>query len=676
MRYPKAIPLLLLFSFSSTQAATLKGVILANEIGGPPVSNVQITAEGANPTASLSDGTFTLRFPHKEPGEPAKLDVRRRGLVVVNDFQLLLPALPKDPKAERLTLLLCKKGNREEMARRFYRLKSFEAIEKNYKKRITELEANNQATAGALEGARNERDQAKAMADRVAEELARLKPESTSELYQQALSLFLAGKPEEALKLLDEAKLRRSVEAARQRKAEAEKEMAQAIQSYLLKAQLLTTLFRFAEAEKTYQAAIEVAPDSFEAQFGFAAFNQNLNRFPQALNAYGRSLELASRSGTPADVASILNNLGVLYRHQNRMDEARQAFEEALKIRRELARKSPETYLPDVATTLNNLGNLHHHQHRMVEAHQAFEEALKIRRELAQKDPESYLPDVAETLNNLGNLQLDQNQMDKARQSYREALKTFRQLAQKDSETYLPYVAATLSNLGTMYYDQNQKDEAGQAYEEALKICRQLAQKNPEAYLPYVAATLNNLGNLGGDEIRMVEALKIYRELAQKNPETYLPDVAWTLNTLGNLRTDFPTRMDEAQQVLEEAVTAYRQLAQKNPDTYLPDLAGVLNNLGVLRSNQSRMDEARQTYEESLKIRRELAQKSPEIYLPHVAETLNNLGVLHRDQNRIAEARQALKEALGIFFDFAERNPERYEPAYWRVKRLLNDLPE
>ena len=34
-----------------------------------------------------------------------------------------------------------------------------------------------------------------------------------------------------------------------------------------------------------------------------------------------------------------------------RQDEARQAYEEALKIQRELAQQNPETNLPDVAAT-------------------------------------------------------------------------------------------------------------------------------------------------------------------------------------------------------------------------------------------------------------------------------------------------------------------------------------
>src|SRR5205814_7853106 len=52
----------------------------------------------------------------------------------------------------------------------------------------------------------------------------------------------------------------------------------------------------------------------------------------------------------------ILSNLGLVDRDQNRMSEARQAFEQALRYYRELVRKNPDAYLPNLAMTLNNLG--------------------------------------------------------------------------------------------------------------------------------------------------------------------------------------------------------------------------------------------------------------------------------------------------------------------------------
>ncbi len=53
-----------------------------------------------------------------------------------------------------------------------------------------------------------------------------------------------------------------------------------------------------------------------------------------------------------------LTNLGSVDRDQNRPDEARKELGKALQIRRELAQKNPETYLPGVAEALYNLAQL------------------------------------------------------------------------------------------------------------------------------------------------------------------------------------------------------------------------------------------------------------------------------------------------------------------------------
>lgn len=91
----------------------------------------------------------------------------------------------------------------------------------------------------------------------------------------------------------------------------------------------------------------------------------------------------------------------------------------------------------------------------MEEARQHYEEALRIRRQLAQWDPDAYLPYLATTLNDLGILDATQNRTDEARQHYEEALKSYRQLAQGDPDTYLPYLAATLNNLALVDESQN-----------------------------------------------------------------------------------------------------------------------------------------------------------------------------------------------------------------------------
>ena len=105
------------------------------------------------------------------------------------------------------------------------------------------------------------------------------------------------------------------------------------------------------------------------------------------------------------DWATTSNGLENLDTEQKRMDEARQHFERALELRRELAQQNPAACLPDTATTLNNLGNLDRLENRTDEARQHYEEALKIHRQLAQQNLEFHPPDLAMALNNLGSLE-------------------------------------------------------------------------------------------------------------------------------------------------------------------------------------------------------------------------------------------------------------------------------
>ena len=82
--------------------------------------------------------------------------------------------------------------------------------------------------------------------------------------------------------------------------------------------------------------------------FAYSYFSQSLNRYQQAVTAYSRCLQLARKSQSNSELAHALNNLGILDSGQNRMEEARQDFAEALKIYRQLADKNPDVYLPDV----------------------------------------------------------------------------------------------------------------------------------------------------------------------------------------------------------------------------------------------------------------------------------------------------------------------------------------
>ena len=547
-------------------AVTLTGIVSLNRERGTPVAGVEVSAKGANLVTTGTDGLFVLSFPDGRPGQEVSVRVKRPGWEAVNDI-LLDQRLPDGASTRPFEVIICLSPEREQRVAEFYRLKGNQAVEQTYRAKLAELEGRQAATAQERDRLIRERDQALKQVEEWARQSASRKPEEVGGVYRDALRLFLDGKADAALQLLSDERLQQEADRAQE-------QLNQAVQGWLLKGQLLSTKFDYDGAASAYERAVKSAPQSPDAWFGYARFHQGQNHYPEARRGYERALVLGKMGSNDSDVATTLNNLGNLSGDENRNAEARKQFEEALAIRRSLAKKKPNVYLPDVATTLNNLGVLSSAENRNDEARKEYEEALAIRRSLAKKNPDVYLPGVAATLNNLGGLSSDENRNAEARKQHEEALDIRRLLAKKNPDVYLPDVAATLNNLGVLSSAENRNAEARKQYEEALDLYRSLAKKNPEVSLPYVALTLDNLGSLSQDENRNAEA-----------------------------RTQY-----------EESLDIRRSLAKKNPDVYLPDVATTLNNLGLLSSKEKRNSEARKQYEEALDILRHFAAREPAAY--------------------------------------------------------------
>lgn len=400
---------------------------------------------------------------------------------------------------------------------------------------------------------------------------------------------------------------------------------------------------------------------NLEYGFKYAYSAQRQNHFPEAIGVYEALRHLFI---DPADIATMLNNLAILYSGTQRMKQAEDTYGEALSIYRQLAQANPDAYLRHVASILNNLAVLYRTTQRLQQAEDAYREALSAYRKLANVDPNGYSPFIAGTLNNLAVLYRSMQRMKKAAEAYGEALSIYRQLAQINPDAYLPYVAMALNNLAILYRDTQHLQQAENAYNEALSTYRQLAQTNPDAYLPYVAATLNNFATLYRDsqhlqqaEAAYNEALSTYRWLMHANPDTYLPDIAMALNNLAVLYRN-SQRLQKAEDTYREALSTYRQLAEVNRDAYRPHVAGTLNNLAVLYRATQRMKEAGEAYDEALSIYRQLAEANPSAYLAAVATTLNNLANLYRATQRMTEAESYCGEAEDILCPLWRVNPE------------------
>ncbi|MDR0544868.1 MAG: tetratricopeptide repeat protein [Odoribacteraceae bacterium] len=160
---------------------------------------------------------------------------------------------------------------------------------------------------------------------------------NSSTLYKEAFDLFTKGELDEALAVLDEAKLQ-----------ENEKKDADA---RILKAKMLALKYDFPNAETNYLKAVSIFP-SFENNSLVASFYYDLNKFKEAQVYCTNCLSLAK---TPDDRASTLNNLGNLQLAINEYPQAESSYQEALQIRCALAAVNSQAYLPDLSSTLANL---------------------------------------------------------------------------------------------------------------------------------------------------------------------------------------------------------------------------------------------------------------------------------------------------------------------------------
>lgn len=364
--------------------------------------------------------------------------------------------------------------------------------------------------------------------------------------------------------------------------------------------------------------------------------------FDEACTFYERLLKLAPSAMHHYEFADLLHSLGEEGRAMGH-------YQEALELYRKLSKRNPRVYKPYIAATLNQLGLIFQKNGKIDSAQRYYSGALKIYRQLAKYLPREYQPNVAMVLNNLGNLYNDANDHKRTKQYYSEALRLYRQLARQAPHVYQPHLASALNNVAIQLKKEDRLEEAKRYYEEALEIKRNLSQENPQAYLPSIALTLNNLaillkkmGQLQQARGYYEQSLQIKRKLALQKPLVYLPSIAITLNNLGALlmKTD---ELAAAQAHYEEAIGIYRELVTQRPESYRPAIAMLLINLALLYHRQRQYTEAIAAYKEGMELKRHLAEQYPAVYeLDYAEGILLGNTILGYSLSRVRTAKQII----------------------------------
>ncbi len=116
------------------------------------------------------------------------------------------------------------------------------------------------------------------------------------------------------------------------------------------------------------------------------------------------------------------------------------------------------------------------------EALEATKEAVEIRRRLAERNPDAFLPDLATSLNNLGSDLSDVGRIEEALEATKEAAEIYRRLAEKNPDAFLPDLARSLGVLGWIFSAMERPEEAVRAFEEGLRILLPFYRRLPGAF--------------------------------------------------------------------------------------------------------------------------------------------------------------------------------------------------
>ena len=351
-------------------------------------------------------------------------------------------------------------------------------------------------------------------------------------------------------------------------------------------------------------------------------------KYDEARPLIERALDIREKTLGPdhADVATVLNNLGILDYLKGDSAKAERLFQRALTIREKALGGSH----PDVAAALNSLANLYSGRGDYVKAEPLYLRALAIREESLGANH----PAVVASLNNLAILYGEKGAYGKAEALYERALA----IGEKTLGPDHPDLAFSLNNLAVVYAERGDYAKAEPLYRRALAIREKaLGPDHPNLTRPLI-----NLANAYKHKRDYNNAESLYQRalaISEKALAPDHPDIAYALENLAHL---YFVKEDhgKAEPLYQRALTMF----QKTLGPENREVADSLKNLAVLYSVKGDFAKGEPLYQQALA----MEQKTQGPEHPIVADSLSKLAGLHAATDDFVQAIAYQTRAAGI----------------------------
>jgi tetratricopeptide (TPR) repeat protein len=193
--------------------------------------------------------------------------------------------------------------------------------------------------------------------------------------------------------------------------------------------------------------------------------------FLPALNEYKKALNAFMEGGEMKDVATVYNNMGLIYRAQGNTGKAFEFYEKYLDIGENLQNTSI------LATANNNLGNLYRDLGNLPKALEYYERGLQL---AEKKDNKS---SIAAGYNNIGSIYHAQKNYPKALEYFNTSLEIRNKTGDQRG------LASTFTNIALLFKDQKDHEKTLEYFQKAIEIQEKMGNK------PGLAESYYHLGS-------------------------------------------------------------------------------------------------------------------------------------------------------------------------------------
>ncbi len=333
---------------------------------------------------------------------------------------------------------------------------------------------------------------------------------------------------------------------------------------------------------------------------------------------------IAGKFGSQPELeASVRDTIGTSYRDLGLYTEARQQFERALQLRRQML--GPED--PDTLRSANHLAQLALDEGRYAPAETLFHEVLKNNRRQSE-DPQIGI----EAMTGLAQVYASQGDYGRSRALLAQSLEAQKKVL---GERH-PAVLAAMSELAAQYANEGKFAEAAGLEEKALAMRRQvLGEEHPDtlASLDDLAYDYRQLGDFARAEPIFQEALKLRRRvLGETHPETLL-----TMKNLGRLYYS-QGKYESAEPLLTESFEARRKVLGENH----PDTLQSMSNLAALYWKQGKFSDAEQLFQKALQAERKVLGPRH----PTTLGEMQSLAAMNLERHDYRKAEPLLREVI------------------------------